>query len=84
MMKRHAENLGNGRSKRLTMEQAVKLVLNDSEDDELDLDHGFSESDIEMESDDHLSDEMCESDDDHARFSPVPSPSGGPGYGMGV
>lgn len=51
MMRRHVENPKNGSSK----QQNVELVLNDSEDDELDLEQDYCKSDTEMESDNHLS-----------------------------
>lgn len=52
-MKRRATNPGNGYSKRLTVDQVVELVFNDSDNNQLDFDH-YCQSDIEMKSNDQL------------------------------
>lgn len=51
-------------------------MLSDSEEDELDLDNGYCESEIEIEYDDHLNGKMHVSDFDQARSTPVSAPSG--------
>uniref|UniRef100_A0A0B7B3E4 Uncharacterized protein n=1 Tax=Arion vulgaris TaxID=1028688 RepID=A0A0B7B3E4_9EUPU len=50
IVKRPVENSGNCRINRIITEQAVELILNDSENE---LEYDYSDKDIKRESDDH-------------------------------